>query len=86
MLTEWRDGPLGALVMGTRHGAYCVGCCAVLMTLLFAVAVMNVLWVAALTAVVMVEKLLPGEKFWRHAIGAALTLTGVTLLLRAPLA
>ena len=86
MLTEWRDGPLGALVMGTRHGTYCVGCCAVLMTLLFAVAVMNVLWVAALTAVVMVEKLLPGEKFWRHAIGAALTLTGATLVLRALLA
>ena len=86
MLTEWRDGPAGALIMGMRHGAFCVGCCAVLMMLLFAVAVMSVLWLAALTAIVMVEKLLPGERFWRHAIGAALTLAGAAWLVRALLA
>jgi predicted metal-binding membrane protein len=86
MLAEWREGSGGALAMGMRHGAFCVGCCAVLMTLLFAVAVMNVLWLAALTALVMVEKLLPGENFWRQAIGAALTLAGAAWMLRALLA
>lgn len=86
MLTEWRDGARGALVMGIRHGVFCVGCCAVLMTLLFAVAVMNLLWLATLTAVVMVEKLLPGEEFWRQAIGVTLTLAGAFWMLRALLA
>jgi predicted metal-binding membrane protein len=83
VLTEWRDGALGAIVMGVRHGGYCIGCCAALMALLFAVAVMNVLWVAALTVLVMIEKLLPGATFWRHAIGAGLTVTGLVLLFLA---
>jgi predicted metal-binding membrane protein len=77
VLTEWRDGRLGAIVMGLRHGAFCVGCCAALMALLFAVSVMNVLWLAALTVLVMAEKLLPGGKWLRHTIGAGLTLTAI---------
>lgn len=83
VLTEWRDGPLGAIVMGLRHGGYCIGCCAALMALLFAVAVMSLPWVAALTVLVMIEKLLPGEAFWRHAIGATLTAIGIVLIGRA---
>lgn len=81
VLTEWRDGPLGAIVMGLRHGMFCVGCCAALMLLLFAVAVMNLLWVAALCVLVMAEKLLPGGRILRHAIGAGLTVAGIVLLL-----
>ena len=80
VLTEWRDGPLGALVMGLRHGMFCIGCCGALMLLLFAVAVMNLLWVAALTVLVMAEKLLPGGRWLRHVIGAGLTLAGLVLL------
>jgi predicted metal-binding membrane protein len=83
MLTEWRDGGVGALVMGMRHGMFCVGCCAVLMALLFAVAVMDIAWVAVIATVVFIEKVLPGERFWRHAIGAGLTLTGVILIIRS---
>jgi predicted metal-binding membrane protein len=83
VLTEWRDGALGAIVMGLRHGGYCIGCCAALMALLFAVAVMSLPWVAALTVLVMIEKLLPGEAFWRHSIGAVLTFTGIVLIGRA---
>ncbi len=83
VLTEWRDGGAGAIVMGLRHGGYCIGCCAALMALLFAVAVMSLAWVAALTVVVLIEKLLPGAAFWRHAIGAALTVTGLVLIIRA---
>lgn len=86
VLTEWRDGSVGAIVMGLRHGGYCIGCCAALMALLFAVAVMSLTWVAALTVLVMIEKLLPGAAFWRHAIGAALTVIGIVLISRAFLA
>lgn len=81
VLTEWRDGTAGAIVMGLRHGLFCVGCCGVLMLLLFAVAVMNLVWVAFLTAVVMAEKLLPGGRILRHAIGGLLVLAGVWFLL-----
>ena len=76
ILSEWRDGALGAAVMGLRHGLFCMGCCAALMVLLFAVAVMDLRWVAALTVLVTAEKLLPGAKFWRVAIGMALLAVG----------
>ncbi len=76
ILSEWRDGALGAAVMGLRHGLFCLGCCAGLMVLLFAVAVMDLRWVAALTVLVTAEKLLPGAKLWRTAIGAALIAIG----------
>jgi predicted metal-binding membrane protein len=81
VLTEWRDGHAGAIVMGLRHGLFCVGCCGVLMLLLFAVAVMNLAWVAALTVLVMAEKLLPGGRIVRHVIGAVLVLIGSWFLL-----
>ena len=72
ILSEWRDGNLGAVIMGVRHGLFCMGCCAALMLLLFAVAVMDLRWVAALTALVTAEKLLPRPTFWRIAIGVGL--------------
>ena len=77
ILSEWRDGALGAAIMGLRHGLFCMGCCAALMLLLFAVAVMDLRWVAALTVLVTAEKLLPGAKFWRTAIGGALIACGL---------
>jgi predicted metal-binding membrane protein len=72
VLTEWRDGTLGAVVMGLRHGLFCMGCCAALMLLLFGVAVMDLRWVVALTVLVTTEKLLPEAKIWRLAIAAGL--------------
>jgi len=71
ILSEWRDGAAGALLMGLRHGAFCAGCCAALMLLLFAVAVMDLRWVAALSVAVAAEKLLPQPRLWRCAIGIA---------------
>jgi predicted metal-binding membrane protein len=57
-LTEhWREGRFGAVRMGFIHGLFCVGCCWALMALLFVAGVMNLLWVAAITAFVLVEKL-----------------------------
>ncbi len=72
VLAEWRDGPRGAVVMGLRHGLFCIGCCGALMGLLFAVAVMDLRWVAAVAVLVTVEKLLPWPRLWRHVIGAGL--------------
>ncbi|MGH7264006.1 MAG: DUF2182 domain-containing protein [Candidatus Rokuibacteriota bacterium] len=59
-LTRWRDGVGGAFRMGADHGVYCLGCCWVLMGLLFVVGVMNLAWVAAITAFVLLEKVAPG--------------------------
>ena len=72
VLTEWRDGTIGAVAMGLRHGLFCIGCCAALMSLLFAVAVMDLRWVAAIAVLVTVEKLLPWPRLWRHLIGLGL--------------
>jgi predicted metal-binding membrane protein len=79
VLAEWRDGASGALVMGLRHGLFCIGCCAGLMLLLFAVAVMDLRWVAALALLVTAEKLLPWPRFWRSAIGAGLVTAGALI-------
>jgi predicted metal-binding membrane protein len=56
LLGNWREGGKGALQMGIRHGAYCLGCCWALMFVLFVVGVMNLAWVAALTAFILAEK------------------------------
>ncbi len=56
---HWRAGPMGSFMLGVRHGAFCVGCCWMLMTLLFVGGVMNLIWIAALTGMVLLEKLLP---------------------------
>ena len=59
---HWRPGVSGGFFMGARHGAFCVGCCWLLMTLLFVLGVMNLLWIAALAAIVLLEKL------WRYGL------------------
>jgi len=56
LMTDWRDGALGAFQMGLKHGSYCLGCCWALMCLLFAFGVMNLLWVASLSIFVLLEK------------------------------
>lgn len=63
LVRNWRPGAMGALRMGLRHGAFCVGCCAVLMLLLFVGGVMNLAWIALLTAVILAEKYAPPR--WR---------------------
>ena len=59
-MTEWREGTRGALTMGFRHGILCVACCWLLMGLMFVAGVMNLLWAAALTVYVLMEKVGPG--------------------------
>jgi predicted metal-binding membrane protein len=83
VLTEWRDGARGALVMGIRHGAFCVGCCWALMALLFVAGVMNLLWVAAIAAFVLLEKVTPPGRAVSWVAGAALLAWGAWMLVRA---
>jgi predicted metal-binding membrane protein len=80
LMTEWREGASGALLMGLRHGRYCVGCCWVLMALLFVAGVMNLLWVAAMAAFVLVEKVLPHGQLVGRVVGGMLMLAGLVLL------
>jgi predicted metal-binding membrane protein len=82
LMSRWREGAAGAFAMGLRHGIYCVGCCWVLMAVLFAVGVMNLLWVAALALLVLVEKVAPfGETVGRIG-GIGLVAGGVFLWIR----
>ena len=82
-LAEWRDGPTGAFRMGLRHGLFCLGCCWALMALSFALGVMNLLWMAAITLILCVEKIAPrGDRFGR-GLGVVLVLWGGLLLATA---
>jgi predicted metal-binding membrane protein len=77
---RWRSGAAGAFLMGAEHGAFCVGCCWAIMLLLFAVGVMNLLWVALIAGLVLVEKLLPGGKLAGRLIGAGLVIGGAAMI------
>jgi predicted metal-binding membrane protein len=77
---HWQWGMSGALRMGIDHGAYCVGCCWVLMAVLFAVGIMNLAWVAAIAAIVLIEKVAPFERWTRRIAGALLVALGVATL------
>lgn len=78
---HWRQGRLGALRMGLAHGLYCVGCCWVLMLLLFVGGVMNLVWIAGLAVLVLLEKLLPRGEWVARAAGGLMLAAGGYLLL-----
>jgi len=80
ILNRWRDGTGGALRMGIDHGLYCLGCCWVVMALLFVGGVMNLLWVAAIAAFVFVEKLFPAGLWIARVGGLAMVAFGCSLL------
>jgi predicted metal-binding membrane protein len=82
VLHHWRDGPVGALRMGFEHGLYCLGCCWFLMALLFAAGTMSRLWMAAITAFVLVEKLFPAGQWIARASGLVMIAFGLYLLSR----
>ena len=77
LFTGWRDGPTGAVRMGTVHAAYCVGCCAGLMIVLFAVGVMSLLWMTAVAAVIFAEKIVPHGEAVARAVALALVALGL---------
>ncbi|GAC1436447.1 MAG: DUF2182 domain-containing protein [Burkholderiaceae bacterium] len=77
---HWRPGALGALRLGVLHGTYCVGCCWALMALLFVGGVMDLLWIVGLTALVLIEKLVPNGPLIGRGIGVLLVLEGVAIV------
>jgi predicted metal-binding membrane protein len=78
---HWRKGNNGAFHMGIHHGLYCVGCCWVLMGLLFLGGVMNLLWIAAITVFVLVEKILPFGDVGGRITGLIMIFTGIAALI-----
>ncbi len=78
-MTEWRDGGTGAFKMGLKHGAFCVGCCWMLMALLFVLGVMNLLWVAAISVFVLLEKVTPYGRAIARVTGVAMLVSGIAL-------
>ena len=78
---HWRPHVLGSLRLGMLHGAYCVGCCWILMLLLFVGGVMNVAWIAALSVLFLIEKTLPFGLLASRSTGVILIAWGIATLL-----
>ena len=72
IMTGWREGVGGALDMGLRHGLFCLGCCWVLMGLLFVLGVMNLVWIAILAGFVLLEKVAPAGRWVSRVTGLLL--------------
>ena len=73
LVRHWRNGSFGAVVAGVRHGLFCLGCCWMLMALLFVGGLMNLASIAAIAVLVLIEKTLP----WGGRIGL---ITGLVLV------
>ncbi|MCZ6804471.1 MAG: DUF2182 domain-containing protein [Proteobacteria bacterium] len=73
---HWRSGTIGAIKMGLTHGAFCLGCCWVLMALLFVGGVMNLLWIATITLFVLLEKVLPFGDVSGRVVGVLMITAG----------
>lgn len=83
LLGAWRSGRSGALQMGVRHGAWCIGCCWALMASLFALGVMSIVWMAVVAGLIAFEKLIPSRRAATYGTAAILLVLAV-LLLAAP--
>jgi len=83
LLGSWRDGRRGAFQMGTKNGAWCVGCCWALMASLFALGIMSVVWMAIVAGLIAIEKVVPWRRVAAYSVTAFLLVLGV-LVLTAP--
>jgi len=81
VLGHWREGARGAFVMGGRHGLFCLGCCWMLMLVLFVGGVMNLLWIGGIALLVLAEKTAPGNRWLSGFAGAGLCVWGGATLL-----
>lgn len=79
---HWRNDQWGAFRMGLSHGTYCLGCCAALMALLFAGGVMNLVWIAGLAVVVLIEKAAPWGARFAQILAVVMIAACAWLLLR----
>ena len=80
LLGSWRNGRSGALQMGARHGAWCIGCCWALMASLFALGVMSIVWMAVVAGLIAFEKLIPSRRAATYVTAAILLVLGVLLI------
>jgi predicted metal-binding membrane protein len=80
LLGSWREGVTGALQMGIRHGAWCIGCCWALMLSLFALGVMSIAWMAFIAGLIAFEKLIPSRRVVTYATAGFLFAIGVLLI------
>jgi predicted metal-binding membrane protein len=80
LLGTWRDGASGALQMGVKNGAWCVGCCWALMASFFALGIMSVVWMAVVAGLIAVEKTLPWRRVATYGVVGILIVLGVLLL------
>jgi predicted metal-binding membrane protein len=83
LLCSWRDGRAGALQMGAKNGAWCVGCCWALMASLFALGIMSLAWMAFVAALIAFEKTTPWRRVATYGTAVLLVTLGL-LLLAAP--
>jgi predicted metal-binding membrane protein len=81
IMTDWRQGAGGAIMMGLRHGTFCLGCCWLLMLLLFVGGVMNIAWIVFLTVFVLGEKVFPYGHWISRGAGAIFFVWGLVILL-----
>ena len=81
LVRHFRPSIAGACHTGLEHGLYCIGCCWLLMLLLFVGGVVNLLWVAGITVVIVVEKLLSRGRVVQRVIGAGLVAAAAVLVL-----
>ncbi len=83
--SNWATTPRGVFRLGLKQGLYCLGCCWAMMLVMFAVGVMNVVWMAALGMVMAIEKIATGRRF-SHAVGVVLMVAGCAFVLTAIMA
>jgi predicted metal-binding membrane protein len=79
LLGSWREGPSGALKMGVRNGAWCVGCCWALMASFFALGIMSAVWMAIVAGLIAIEKTLPWRRVAVYGTAAVLLMLGALL-------
>ena len=82
VMRHWRSGRLGAVRMGLSHSKYCLGCCWLLMAVLFVVGAMSLLWMGLVSLAIFVEKVAPSKWPVSRVLGAVILVPGVLLLLR----
>lgn len=82
LISQWREGNYGAYIMGIKIGYFCVGCCWMLMALLFVAGVMNLLWVAIIALFVLIEKVLPYPVWTSRVAGVLLVIWGLLMLVK----
>ena len=80
LLGSWREGSSGALRMGAKHGAWCTGCCWALMASLFALGIMSVVWMAFVSGLIALEKIVPSRAVAVYGTAAVLLVLGLFVL------